>query len=121
MTAEMSEGEMEVSVELSDCACEDAEAVFGVLSGMYPSDWGELRPEGRKANVWMSRFDVSGDGGRPQPVPLGSRVTAELQGSPYAVERLHRALLDAFGVVEVLEVAGDQEKQLRLRLETHAD
>ncbi|MGP3976616.1 hypothetical protein ACTWQF_21915 [Streptomyces sp. 8N114] len=118
MTAEMSEGEMEVSVELSGCACEDAEAVFGVLSGLFPSDWTELQPEGRKANVWLSRFDVSGDSGRPEAVTLGAQVTAELQGSPQAVERLHRVLLEAFGVVEVLEVAGDQEKQLRLRLET---
>jgi len=118
MTAEMSEGEMEVSVELSECACEDAEAVFGVLGGLFPSDWAELRPEGRKANVWLSRFDVARDSGRPEAVALGSPVTAELQGSPYAVERLHRVLLEAFGVVEVLEVAGDQEKQLRLRLET---
>ncbi|NSC22123.1 hypothetical protein FM076_13355 [Streptomyces albus subsp. chlorinus] len=118
MTAEMSEGEMEVSVELSDCACEDAEAVFRVLSGLFPSDWGELRPEGRKANVWLSRFDVTREAAQPDVVPLGSRVTAELQGSPYAVERLHRTLLEAFGVVEVLEVAGDQEKQLRLRLES---
>ncbi|WP_369199836.1 hypothetical protein [Streptomyces sp. PU-14G] len=118
MTAEMSEGEWEVSVELSDCACEDAEAVFRVLGGLFRSDWNELQPEGRKANVWLSRFDVSGDGGRPDAVTLQSPVTAELQGSPHAVERLHGVLTEAFGVVEVLEVAGDQEKQLRLRLET---
>jgi hypothetical protein len=118
MTAEMSEGEMEVSVELSECLCEDAEAVFGVLSGLFPSDWAQLQPEGRKANVWLSRFDVSRHSGRPEAATLGTPVTAELQGSPQAVERLHRVMLEAFGVVEVMEVAGDQEKQLRLRLET---
>ncbi|MBO8188523.1 hypothetical protein [Streptomyces spirodelae] len=118
MTAEMSEGEMEVSVQLSDCACEGAEVVFRLLGGLFPSDWAELQPEGRKANVWLSRFDVSRDVGQPDTPALGTPVTAELQGSPQAVERLHRVLLAAFGVVEVLEVAGDQEKELRLRLET---
>lgn len=118
MASEMSEGEREVSVELSDCACEDAEAVFGMLSGLFPSDWSEQRPEGREANVWLSRFDVSGAGGRPADVTLGSRVTAELQGSPQAVDKLHGVLTEAFGVTEVMEVAGDQERQLRLRLET---
>ncbi|WP_326689911.1 MULTISPECIES: hypothetical protein [unclassified Streptomyces] len=118
MVADMSGGDREVSVQLSECGGADAEVVFEVLDALFPSDW-KSGAERRKADVWMAQFDIAqGTGRRPEPVALATPVAAELQGPPTAVDKLLRVLDDAFTVREELHVAGDQETQLRLRLES---
>jgi hypothetical protein len=105
-------------VQLSECGGADAEAVFEVLDALFPSDW-EPGAERLKADVWMAQFDIAqGSEQRPEPTVLATPVAAELQGPPGAVDKLHRVLDDAFTVREELHVAGDQETQLRLRLES---
>ena len=118
MVARISGGDREVSMQLSECGGTDAEAVFEALGALFPSDW---EPDGApaRADVWMAQFDIAQGGGRrPAPVALDAPVAAELQGPPTAVDTLHRVLADAFTVHEELRVAGDQETQLRLRLES---
>lgn len=67
---------------------------------------------------WRSSTSRRAPAERPEPVALATPVAAELQGPPTAVDKLLRVLDDAFTVREELHVAGDQETQLRLRLES---
>ncbi|MFD0502549.1 hypothetical protein ACFQ0G_05415 [Streptomyces chiangmaiensis] len=77
---------------------------------------------GSRPTMWTGTFDMSSAPGAPErlepPASLSGPVKAELQGEPRAVERLRRAL-DAMYVVHQLGVvAGDQEVDVELRLES---
>ncbi|MDJ1137350.1 hypothetical protein [Streptomyces iconiensis] len=121
MESETPSGVMEVTVQLSECGEEDAHAVFGMLGALYRSDWDPAAAGGAGTgtgpDVWMAQFDVTPGDERASAVALGTPVAAELQGSPQAVDRLRSVLEDAFAVREEMTVAGDQERQTRLRLE----
>ncbi|MER7413240.1 MULTISPECIES: hypothetical protein [Streptomyces] len=114
----MANGDMEVSMQLSDCVDEDVEAVFGMIGAVYPSDWetGATRQGHREVCVWTTQFDMAPDSPPAQPVELAQDVAAELQGAPRAVRKLQAVLGDAFHVSEEMVVAGDQELQVQLRL-----
>ncbi|UNO39299.1 hypothetical protein [Streptomyces sp. MST-110588] len=112
--------EAHVTVQLSDCAHEDAEAVFRALGGAFASDReaGD-RPRdapGDHPTVWNAVFDVSDGQGEPVPASLGGSVQAQLQGGNRAVDRLARALGEVFVVETEGASAGDQEKELDLLL-----
>lgn len=112
---------MEVTVQLSECGGEDAEALFDMLGALFRTDWDPEAARGAAGtaagpDVWMAQFDVTAGGERAEAVALGTPVAAELQGSPQAVEKLRGVLEEAFTVAEELTVAGDQERQTRLRL-----
>ncbi|MBI0380164.1 hypothetical protein JBE27_28810 [Streptomyces albiflaviniger] len=52
----------------------------------------------------------------PRPASLTAPVTADLQGGPLQVRQMADVLARAFEVREQGAVAGDQERELRLRL-----
>ncbi|MGW8376724.1 hypothetical protein [Streptomyces sp. ODS28] len=112
----------EVSVQVSGCHKEDAQTLFAVLGGAYACDREQGRePEetpGPHHTVWSSAYEVGEPKRHPEPTVLQGTVTADVQGAPRAVSRVKDTLGEAFAVrVEGL-TAGDQEQELRLRLET---
>ncbi|MFB7243505.1 hypothetical protein CW362_01575 [Streptomyces populi] len=113
-----------VHVMLGDCSAADAKSVLGVLCGRFtadregadePHESGSGRP-----TVWTVLFDTAGDpGGTPGPVvELSGQPTVEAQGGPLATRRLREALDAVFTVHELGTEAGDQEVQMKLRLDS---
>lgn len=112
----------QVVVALSGHSKEDADAVFGVLHACYPSAPASDTPPREEAEghptVWSVTFEVSGTRQEPAPTSLGAPLTADLQGGPRQVEQLREVLATAFVVRDEGRAAGDQERELRLRLES---
>ena len=112
----------QVVVALSGHSKEDADAVFGVLRACYPSDPASDTPPRAEAEghptVWSATFEVSGTRQEPTPAPLGASLTADLQGGPRQVEELREVLSRAFAVRDESRMAGDQEREVHLRLES---
>jgi hypothetical protein len=107
-------------VSLSGCSREDADAVFRALSRSYESDRApdetpQYVSEGH-ATVWTTTFDVAQPHEHAEPVRLASPVTAELQGGYWAVDQMQATLAAAFDLLEEGMAAGDQEKDVQLRL-----
>ncbi|MEV6400729.1 hypothetical protein AB0M39_39130 [Streptomyces sp. NPDC051907] len=113
-----------VVVTLSGCSKEDADAVFHVLAKSYASDRADddapqyMSDAG--TTVWTSTFEVSPEHAPPERVPLTASVRADVQGGYWAVDRLEETLADAFEVREEGMAAGDQEKDVLLRLASGA-
>lgn len=112
----------QVVVALSGHSREDADAVFGVLHACYSSDPASGAPPREEAEghptVWSATFDVAGVRQEPAPTPLRAPLTADLQGGPREVEQLRDVLARAFVVRDEGRMAGDQERELHLRLES---
>ncbi|MGW5868551.1 hypothetical protein ACWFRJ_41110 [Streptomyces sp. NPDC055239] len=108
-----------VQVVLGECSAADADAVFGVLRTHFASDRGEDAPhrtEQVRPAVWTGGFLATGNPGPVRGVLLAGPVTADLQGSPVAVDRLRATLDSAFVVSDTGTASGDQEVQVQLRL-----
>lgn len=111
----------DVVVTMSGCAKEDAATVFDVLRRAFDSD----RPAGdvpREASptrptVWVATVDVSEAKAAGEVARLSVPVMLDAQGSYWAVDRLRRHLKDTFEVRIVGTAAGDQEEEIRLRLD----
>ncbi|MGD3108171.1 hypothetical protein [Streptomyces sp. YGL11-2] len=109
-------------VELEGCTAEDAHAVFSALRTSFACDRAaddvpaELAGPG--ATVWTSTFDVSERRAEAGPRRLKGPVVVSLQGGYWAVDQLCNALRTAFVVRVLGTAAGDQEKEVELRLET---
>lgn len=73
---------------------------------------------GGRPTVWTSTFDVAEVRETAEPVHLTAPVTVAAQGGYWAVDRLREALASAFAVEEEGMAAGDQEKDVVLRLAT---
>uniref|UniRef100_A0AAU1LKD2 Uncharacterized protein n=1 Tax=Streptomyces sp. NBC_00148 TaxID=2903626 RepID=A0AAU1LKD2_9ACTN len=113
----------DVVVAVTGCPKEDARIVFDVLrrsfvsdrpAGDTPEDASDTRP-----TVWTATVDVSETKTGPGPSRLSVPVMVEAQGGYWAVDRLRKHLADAFTVRLVGTAAGDQEQEIRLRLESH--
>jgi hypothetical protein len=115
----------EVAVTLDSCCKEDADAVLAALHASFPSD---RAPEDTPADapggrpiVWAATFDVSRTLGLPGP---GRRLTEPVvitaQGGYRAVDRLRAGLAEAFSVRVIGTASGDQEEEVRLRVESAA-
>ncbi|MEV4334860.1 hypothetical protein AB0K02_30820 [Streptomyces sp. NPDC049597] len=109
-----------VVVTVTGCSTEDADAVFRALGRAYPSDRDESEVprhvmEGHET-VWTTTFDVSHPLGQGEPVRLAAPVTVEMQGGYWAVDRMKEMLATSFEVQEEGMAAGDQEKDVQLRL-----
>lgn len=116
-----STADQEVLVSLSRCDLADARSVFGVLGSAFDSDRdaGD-EPEatsGPRPTVWVTTVDVSEPKAPAEPVTLSAPVTVDAQGGYWAVDRLRDHLTGAFAVRVVGTAAGDQEQEVRLRLE----
>ncbi|MFE1172556.1 hypothetical protein [Streptomyces sp. NPDC058773] len=112
----------EVMVELESCATQDAHAVFSALRTSFSSDRAaDDVPEevaGAGSTVWTSTFDVSDRKAAAEPRRLTAPVLVSLQGGYWAVDQLCKGLESAFTVHVLGTAAGDQEKEVELRLET---
>lgn len=111
----------EVTVVLTGCAPQDADAVFGALGTAFPASSRSAQRTGRTARgghpvVWTDCIDVRTRGAAVPQVALSGPVRAALLGGTRAVEEIRGALARAFGVEEQGRVAGDQEVEIRLRL-----
>ncbi|WP_395366666.1 hypothetical protein ACHGLA_35290 [Streptomyces sp. YH02] len=111
----------DVTVQLSGCSREDAQAVFGVLDGVYALE--DMTAPGPKAaaglspTVWTATFDTAG--GRHQevrPTHLTSQVGATLSGGYHAVNEVEKVLAVGFDIQSQQSVSGDQETEARLLL-----
>lgn len=109
-------------MELESCAAQDAHAVFSALRTSFSSDRAaDDVPEemaGPGATVWTSTFDVSEHKADAEPRRLSAPVIVSLQGGYWAVDQLCKSLQTAFGVKILGMAAGDQEKEVELRLES---
>ncbi|MEO3974763.1 hypothetical protein [Streptomyces sp. CAU 1734] len=111
-----------VVVTIAGSSREDADTVFRVLARAYTSDREagdapQYVTEGRTTSVWTATFEVTGSGSAAGPASLGAPVEAEIQGGYWAVDRLRTALAEVFDVHDEGMAAGDQEKDVQLRLE----
>ncbi|MFJ8666577.1 hypothetical protein [Streptomyces sp. NPDC093600] len=111
----------DVTVQLSDCNREDAQAVFDVLDSVYELE--DMTAPGPAAStaptptVWMATFDTAG--GRREdarPVPLSAMVGAVLTGGYHAVDEVEKTLAASFDIQSLQSVSGDQETEARLLL-----
>ncbi|MEE1740434.1 hypothetical protein [Streptomyces sp. BE147] len=113
----------EVVVALTGCSTQDARTVFDVLRRSFDSDRPESdsprQAEGPRPTVWMATVDVSEARAAAEPARLSAPVMVDAQGGYWAVERLRQQLTGAFAVRVVGTAAGDQEEEVRLRLESH--
>ncbi|MFF0626914.1 hypothetical protein [Streptomyces sp. NPDC004296] len=112
----------DVVVEVQGCKAADAHAIFRVLHTAFRSDRAAddvpQETAGPGATVWTSTVDVSERGTTPEPRRLTAPVTVTLQGGYWAVDQLCAGLTAAFVVHILGTAAGDQEKEVELRLET---
>ncbi|MEU0810822.1 hypothetical protein [Streptomyces sp. NPDC005970] len=109
-----------VLVTLTGISRDDADAVFDVLHRCYRSDEAyaglpEHMLEGHPV-VWTSTFEVTPSHPEPEPTTLTAPITADLQGCPCQVEQMREVLARAFAIEERGRVAGDQERQMEVRL-----
>ncbi|MFJ9808592.1 hypothetical protein ACIRTB_10200 [Streptomyces sp. NPDC101158] len=111
----------DVTVQLSDCSREDAQAVFDVLDHSYQLE--DLTAPGPQAasvpapTVWTATFDTAA--GRHEeavPAPLAGMVGAVLTGGYHAVDEVEKVLARAFDIQSLQSVSGDQETEARLLL-----
>ncbi|MFF0502200.1 hypothetical protein ACFYUH_01165 [Streptomyces fimicarius] len=112
----------EVVVSLGRCDTQDARTVFDVLATASASDhpMGETPApvSGPRPTAWVTTVDVSGPRSVVTPARLTAPVTVDAQGGYWAVDRLRTHLTGAFVVSVVGTAAGDQEQEVRLRLES---
>ncbi|MFE4449421.1 hypothetical protein [Streptomyces sp. NPDC056796] len=113
----------DVVVAVTGCPKEDARTVFDVLRRSFDSDRpasdtpeeeSDVRP-----TVWTATVDVTGVKPGAGPARLSVPVMVDAQGGYWAVDQLRRHLADSFAVRLVGTAAGDQEQEIRLRLESH--
>lgn len=113
--------DQEVSVVVSDCPEDDARTVFDVLRAAFTTDRSAAdiphEAASKRPTAWTATVDVSETRTVSGSVTLGAPVTAEVQGGYQAVDRLRQGLADAFAVQVVGTVSGDQEEEVRLRLD----
>ncbi|MEU2027220.1 hypothetical protein ABZ565_34620 [Streptomyces sp. NPDC016469] len=113
--------DQEVSVVLGECPEDDARTVFDVLRAAFTTDRSSAdvphESAGRRPTAWTATVDVSEARVVSGSVTLGAPVTLDVQGGYHAVDRLRGGLADAFAVRVVGTVSGDQEEEVRLRLE----
>ncbi|MFI0989088.1 hypothetical protein [Streptomyces exfoliatus] len=110
----------DVTVQLSDCCREDAQAVFDVLDVVYQLEDQAPSPQaatGPSPTVWTATFDTAG--GRRQevrPPSLTSPVGVTLTGGYHAVDEVEKVLAAGFDIQSLQAVSGDQETEARLLL-----
>lgn len=111
-----------VVVTLSDCSKEDADTVFRVLAQSFASDRADddapQYTSHPHTTVWTSTFEVGPTHAPAVPVQLAAPCVVGVQGTYWGVDRLGETLAAAFVVQVEGMAAGDQEKDVQLRLES---
>ncbi|MFJ4872068.1 hypothetical protein [Streptomyces sp. NPDC088757] len=111
----------DVTVQLSDCGREDAQAVFDVLDAVYRLEDmtapGPQAAEGPSPTVWTATFDTAGGERREVAAAhLSALVGVTLTGGYHAVDEVEKVLAAGFDVQSRHTVSGDQEREARLLL-----
>ncbi|MGW2303925.1 hypothetical protein [Streptomyces sp. NPDC001809] len=111
----------DVTVQLSGCSREDAQAVFDVLGGFYEREDteapGPQAASGPSPTVWTATFDTAGGRRREvTPTRLSNPVGATLSGGYHAVNEVEKVLAAGFDIQSQQSVSGDQETEARLLL-----
>lgn len=111
----------DVTVQLSDCGREDAQAVFDVLDGVYRLEdiatSGPQAATGPSPTVWAATYDTAGgEHQEVSPTPLSALVGVTLTGGYHAVDEVEKVLATGFDVQSRHTVSGDQETEARLLL-----
>ncbi len=111
----------DVTVQLSDCDREDAQAVFDVLDGVYRLE--DIATPGPQAatdpspTVWAATYDTAGgEHQEVSPAHLSALVGVTLTGGYHAVDEVEKVLATGFDVQSRHTVSGDQETEARLLL-----
>ncbi|MGW4726763.1 hypothetical protein [Streptomyces sp. NPDC004291] len=111
----------DVTVQLSDCGREDAQAVFDVLDGVYRLE--DIATPGPQAatdpspTVWAATYDTAGgEHQEVSPTHLSALVGVTLTGGYHAVDEVEKVLATGFDVQSRHTVSGDQETEARLLL-----
>ncbi|MFF9348836.1 hypothetical protein [Streptomyces sp. NPDC014734] len=111
----------DVSVVISGCDTADARMVFDALRAAFATDRASADVPRKLARTrptaWVATVDVTEERVVSGPAPLGAPLSIDVQGGYWAVERLRRSLAHAFDVRVVGTVSGDQEEEVRLRLD----
>ncbi|MFI6645386.1 hypothetical protein [Streptomyces sp. NPDC050504] len=129
----------QVQALLDRCTPQDAYTVMAVLRDRFGGDraiGGDPGVPRSRSQVWTvvlvaeeqvvghreereeSATGRNGSGGTAHMTHLHGTVDAALQGPPVAVRRVLTELRGAFGVRAVGQVAGDQEIEVQVRLES---
>ncbi|MFF1835463.1 hypothetical protein ACFVXE_14830 [Streptomyces sp. NPDC058231] len=112
----------EVAVAITGCEKDDARMVFDVLRASFATDRASVdvprHMAGKRPTVWTVTVDASEARVVSGPVAIGEPVTVDVQGGYWAVDEVTKHLADAFAVQVVGTVSGDQEEEVRLRLES---
>jgi hypothetical protein len=109
-----------VVVALSSCSKEDARTVFRALGKAFPcdrtdDDAPQYGPHPH-ASVWTSTYEVCPERAPVDRQQLSAPVEVMLQGGYWGVDRMLETLAAAFDVQEEGMAAGDQEKEVQVRL-----
>ncbi|MFB7918474.1 hypothetical protein [Streptomyces sp. NPDC056061] len=114
----------DVAVVISDCDTADARMVFDALRAAFTTDRASAdvprKLAKKRPTVWAATVDVAEERVVSGPTPLGAPLSIDVQGGYWAVERLRRSLAHAFDVRVVGTVSGDQEEEVRLRLDNRS-
>ena len=113
-----------VSVQLTDCAREDADTVLAVLWSAFPDSADRRSEESGRAHdmdaegptVWTVTVETAGPTVPQKRPTLTGSVTATLSGGYHAVDQVRQALTSVFVVEDLGSVPGDQEQEIRLRM-----
>ncbi|MFC5909762.1 hypothetical protein [Streptacidiphilus monticola] len=108
-----------VDILLTDCAAEDADAVFDALAAAFPQaggGHGPARAGTGAATAWSWSLAMGPHEHVLAHPQLHGPVRAELQGCPRDVREVRSALAEDFTVRDEGSVSGDQELELRLAL-----
>ncbi|WP_171165405.1 hypothetical protein [Streptomyces sp. I05A-00742] len=117
-----------VSVHLTGCGRETADAVIAALDAAFPASPGTLLAEKGgpvakeaapgKPVIWCTVVDTRARRARTDtaPVPLGTPVSVDLFGAAQPVRQVQEELAAAFGVEEHGTVPGEHELEVRLLL-----
>lgn len=113
-----------VSVQLTDCAREDADTVLAVLWSAFPQSADRRSEVSGRAHdtdaegptVWTVTVETVGEVGPGERPRLSGPVTTTLAGGYHAVDLVRQALTSVFVVEDLGSVSGDQEQEVRLRM-----
>lgn len=118
-----------VNVMVTNTDKGSADAVFDVLSAVFPSSGVTYSPQPRRPGaappsaptVWSMTVDVSRHGRSAKATYLSHPVRLSLQGSDPPLAEVADALRASFEVKDEQSIAGDQERECRLLLDSRSD
>ncbi|MBB5935041.1 hypothetical protein [Streptomyces zagrosensis] len=114
-----------VGVHVCGCDWDDADAVFRVLRAAFPATAADEWPDGGRPVdtetdrpvVWSMTVDTREPGGSAPSSRLAESVSVDLYGTDPPIHQVRDVLGRHFSIAEEKAIPGDQEMEVRLRLE----